>query len=356
MKFFGSIDKRGSRYRARVTQQGQRISRSFDTEEAATQWLNQLAKAARTHRFDAALRGATITVGELLDVFIEQKTEEWKPNTRRTTTSKIRSLQAQPPDLLGIPAASFCTSHIAEMVNRLRKAHPPVAAATIKQNVGFIRTAYNLANARLGFNLDNPVKPGCLPKVNNARDRRLLPNEEEKLLEACAKYETDTRCTTPIGLIVRFALETAMRQAEIAQLRWQDIYKDPQLGVTFVTVDRKFSKNNDARKFPLSYNLAQEITSLRSESTEEGSRVFGSNAPQIRQAFERSAARANLQDLRFHDLRHEATSRLFERHHLEPHEAQLITGHRTIAMLNRYTHLNAQHLLGKMRNVLPPAS
>lgn len=339
-----------------MTQQGRRISRSFDTEEAATQWLNQLAKAARTNRFDAALRGATITVGELLNVFIEQKSEEWKPNTRRTTTSKIRSLQAQYPDLLDIPADSFCTSHVAEMVNRLRKAHPPVAAATIKQNVGFIRTAYNLANARLGFNLDNPVKPGCLPKVNNARDRRLLPNEEEKLLEACAKYETDTRCTTPIGLIVRFALETAMRQAEIAQLRWQDIYKDPQLGVTFVTVDRKFSKNNDARKFPLSYKLAQEIISLRSENTEVSSRVFGSNAPQIRQAFERSAARAKLEGLRFHDLRHEATSRLFERHHLEPHEAQLITGHRTIAMLNRYTHLNAQHLLGKMRNVLPPAS
>jgi len=106
-------------------------------------------------------------------------------------------LQAQHPDLLDIPADSFCTSHIAQIINRLCKAHPPVAAATIKQNVGFIRTPYNLANARLGFNLDNPVKPDCRPKINNAPDRRLLPNKKGKLLQACVKYEADLRCTTP---------------------------------------------------------------------------------------------------------------------------------------------------------------
>ncbi len=68
----------------------------------------------------------------------------------------------------------------------------------------------------------------------------------------------------------------------------------------------------------------------------------------ITQAFERVCQRAGIEDLRFHDLRHEATSRFFERG-LSIMEVSAITGHRDLAMLRRYTHLKAENLAKKLR-------
>lgn len=64
-------------------------------------------------------------------------------------------------------------------------------------------------------------------------------------------------------------------------------------------------------------------------------------------AFAVAALRAGFPDIRFHDLRHEATSRLFERG-LNSMEVAAITGHKTLAMLQRYTHLNAETLADKL--------
>jgi integrase len=67
----------------------------------------------------------------------------------------------------------------------------------------------------------------------------------------------------------------------------------------------------------------------------------------IRHAFMRARDKAGMPDLRFHDLRHEATSRLFEKG-LNTMEVASITGHKTLTMLRRYSHLSMEHLLAKL--------
>ena len=75
--------------------------------------------------------------------------------------------------------------------------------------------------------------------------------------------------------------------------------------------------------------------------------VFGIRADRVSQAFERACKRAGIDGLRFHDLRHEATSRLFE-HGLNPMEVATITGHKDLRMLRRYTQLRAEDLARKL--------
>jgi integrase len=71
------------------------------------------------------------------------------------------------------------------------------------------------------------------------------------------------------------------------------------------------------------------------------------SANAVRLAWERLRKRAGIEDLHFHDLRHEAISRFFERG-LSVAEVALISGHRDVRQLFRYTHLRAENLVGKL--------
>ncbi len=86
---------------------------------------------------------------------------------------------------------------------------------------------------------------------------------------------------------------------------------------------------------------------LRALGPRDAGNVFGIRADSITQAFNRAAKRSNLAALRFHDLRHEATSKLFEKN-LSVMEVSSITGHKTLEMLKRYTHLRPENLVHKI--------
>ena len=100
------------------------------------------------------------------------------------------------------------------------------------------------------------------------------------------------------------------------------------------------TKNGDPRMVPLSTTAAG---ILRDLPRRIDGKVWGVRADSITQAFDRACRRANIEDLRFHDLRHEATSRLFEKG-LNLMQVAAITGHKTLQMLKRYTHLRVEDL------------
>ncbi|WP_123102024.1 site-specific integrase [Acidithiobacillus sulfuriphilus] len=104
------------------------------------------------------------------------------------------------------------------------------------------------------------------------------------------------------------------------------------------------TKNGDARTVPLS---SRAIATLEALPRNLDGRVFGTTYEGIHQAFVRACRRAAIDGLTFHDLRHEATSRLFEKG-FNPMEVSTITGHKTLQMLKRYTHLRAEDLAKRM--------
>ena len=171
-----------------------------------------------------------------------------------------------------------------------------------------------------------PVKP-------RGRDRRVTETEIAKILEATESAELRT--------IVTLAVETGMRRNEQASLTWDEIDLIKQ------TAHLPKTKTDVPRTVPLSKAA---VKALKDFGAKKGGRVFTLQAESMSQAFERACEphRANIIGLRFHDLRHEATSRLFEKG-LNVMEVAAITGHKTLDMLKRYTHLRAEDLAKKLK-------
>lgn len=170
-----------------------------------------------------------------------------------------------------------------------------------------------------------PVKP-------RGRDRRVSESEINQILQVTKSVEL---CT-----IITLAVETGMRRNELASLAWEEIDLDKQ------TAHLPKTKTDVPRTVPLSRTAVSALQKLPPKT--EG-RVFALQAESMSQAFERACEphRANIVGARFHDLRHEATSRLFEKG-LNVMEVAAITGHKTLDMLKRYTHLRAEDLAKKL--------
>lgn len=168
------------------------------------------------------------------------------------------------------------------------------------------------------------------------RNRRPSLSELKRLLRAAREMRERGSI---IDVVIRFAIRTAMRRSEIAALEWSQVDLKARLVVLSET------KNGHGRLVPLSSRAARILGALHTDGA--GGSVFKMRGDSITQAFSRACARAGLEDLRFHDLRHEAASRLFELG-LNTMEVATITGHRTLQMLKRYTHLRASDLARKL--------
>ena len=128
--------------------------------------------------------------------------------------------------------------------------------------------------------------------------------------------------------MVLTALRTGLRRSEILSLYWKDI----DLENSLITVHK--TKNGHHRAVPLTNDLLKEFSKF--QKFEEG-RVFALSANAVRLAFERIRRKAEMNEVRFHDLRHEAISSFFEMGLTVP-EVAMISGHRTLSMLMRYSH------------------
>lgn len=186
---------------------------------------------------------------------------------------------------------------------------------------------------------DNPIKPGVRPSKPDGRDRRLLDDEEARLLEAAEK---SSRPWLKAAIII--SIETCMRQSELAGLVWGRV----RLTTEYPHLDLPRTKNDKPRRVPLSLRAIAAFDSLLSE---RAVMAIGSipvlpveTGRGIIHAFRDAIRDQQFPDLRWHDLRHEGISRLFELTDLRENEIMAISGHLTPAMLARYTHLRADRL------------
>lgn len=150
--------------------------------------------------------------------------------------------------------------------------------------------------------------------------------------------------TTPSAWYLRpliaLAIETGMRRGELLSIRWQDV--DQIAG----TIRILKTKDDHPRTIPLTPKAVEILTSLERKDA----RVFPVTTNAVRRAWGRLRRRAGLEDLRLHDLRHEAVSRFFE-YGLTVPEVALISGHRGPRMLSRYTHLRPEKIAEKLAKV-----
>lgn len=227
--------------------------------------------------------------------------------------------------------ASLTSTQIAKFRDERLKV---VGAQSVIHEINLLNRVLKTASMDWGIAL-----PGGLPTTQvrkpakpRGRDRRVSESEINQILHVTKSIELST--------IIILAVETGMRRNEMASLAWDQINLDRQ------TAHLPMTKTDVPRTVPLSTTA---IAALKKMPPKTEGRVFKLQAESMSQAFERACEphRANIVGVRFHDLRHEATSRLFEKG-LNVMEVAAITGHKTLEMLKRYTHLRAEDLAKKL--------
>jgi integrase len=217
---------------------------------------------------------------------------------------------------------------------------PSYAEASARKFFYALKTAVDWHSAQNRYHVSEflfQLPKGAVPRAwAGNRERRLSQSEEIKLYEAGIERK-NTYTTENWKRIIGFALETAMREQEIVLARWQDIRQDGYK--LFLPAEHTKSKKD--RTVLLSGRAREIIKAQKLECPENEKRIFFQvpNSPSLCDAFARLTKRAKLEDLKFHDLRHEATSRLCESGKLSLMHIMEMTGHASMATFVRYLHL-----------------
>lgn len=324
-----TIRKKGDRqWHVQIRKSGYPVqTKTFTTRSDAEKWATIIESEMERGVFVSR----TEAEATLLSEVIGRYRREVLPSKRGAASdeSRLKTLDAH----FGVyKLASITSTAVAKFRDERLNAIGP---QSVIHEINLLNRVLKAATLDWGIAL-----PGGLPTAQvrkptkpRGRDRRVSQDELNAILEHSESAELAT--------IICLAVETAMRRGELATLTWSNI--DLKKCVAHLPK----TKTDTPRSVPLSKAAVAALKQLP-RNIGEG-KVFRLQAESVSQAFERACEphRANLINIRFHDLRHEATSRLFEKG-LNVMEVATITGHKTLDMLKRYTHLKAEDLAKKL--------
>ncbi|CAJ0787987.1 Tyrosine recombinase XerC [Ralstonia mannitolilytica] len=353
----GTIFERGDNagkptYQVRIRRKGfPHLSRHFATRDDAEQWMLE-AEAELLSRVAAAKQAAPLPqmppepqteaskeppeqrliVADLLKRYLTEETSKKKGAS--VEAIRLRALMRTPLALIRV--AALTQRDLREWRDKRLKT---VVGSTVNRDLNLLNAVFKLAVQEWDVAIPKSVFNGIRrPKNSPPRDRRLSAKEETALFAAIA----DTRGGY-LRQIVELALETGMRQSELVALTWERVL----LPRKTIRLMEGQTKNGHGRGIALSLKAIEILESIAPESRRRGRVFAGLTGEAVKRSFLRSCARAGIRNLHFHDLRHEATSRFFEKG-LNVAEVASIIGHKDTRMLMRYTHLEASKLADKL--------
>lgn len=319
-----SIIQIKNRWRAQIRRKGQSsITKTFSTEAEAQAWASQIETELGSG-FSAAL---DVPLGLLVQRYIRHD-----PDMGDCKRDALKQLKA---GLGHIFISQLSVSDVARYVEG--RGYGP---ATAQVEISALNMLLKMARVMWRYSVPDimdDVKDylrfkGCYKK-SKERDRR--PTEDE--LQRLGKW-FDENSRLPMKDLMWFSIHSAMRASEVTRIRWEDY--DP-VAKTVIIRDRKDPRRkigND-QEVPL-LDVAVEIIERQPRVSD---RIFPYNPPTFSTLLPRARRALGIEDLRWHDLRHEGTSRLFEMGY-QIQEVPAFTGHRDWHQLKRYTHLRAKTL------------
>jgi integrase len=321
------------------------LSRTFPARSEAETWMAVqeaeigarivAARAIEDHKRIALQCSPRYRVfGDLMIRYLEEVT----PGKRAGAEEAIRLRGLLGHTLASCPLDGLIGPRIAEWRDERLK---QVSGSTVNRDINLLSHVIQVARCEWDVSLkENPFLRVRRPRHGPPRERRLSVSEEAALFDACGAAQN-----AYLRPIIILALETAMRRSELVELEWSHVH----LSVPSVQLTR--TKTGMPRGIALSSRAVAILSALRPDAANNGApkgRVFPGLTPNaLKLAFRRTVERAGISDFHFHDLRHEATSRLFEKG-LAVMDVASITGHQDVRMLRRYTHLNVGDLATKL--------
>ena len=325
----GCVRRRGNSWNAQVRISGWRsFTKTFQTKLDAKQWIVTLEKELKSK----PLPEKNIKNLKLKDLFNKYKFEILpKLKSHKIVSYKLNLLSKL---WLGeIKVINLTKGHLEQFCKDRKLV---VKDGTIKSELMLIKRIVKIATDKWNYGIPFNAFYGIeLPSPHKPRNRRAT-QEELSILIAHANKQRNKYIST----IIQFAVETGMRRSEILKLKWIDVNLKTRIASLYDT------KNGDERHIPLTKTAVQLLSNL----TQLSDFVFPISANCLRLAWERCRKKSNIKGLRFHDLRHEAVSRYFEMGLSVP-EVALISGHKDVRQLFRYTHLKPESLIAKYSKI-----
>lgn len=313
---------------------------TFDRKALATEWLRRRETELDISRARGELLGVRHTLGEVIAWYRKEigATAAWG----RTKEADLKRLEGY-----AIARRHVHTLTVADYLQHASERREEGAGpATIGNDFIWFTQVLRSARPSLGVyaNLElindarHELRARKMLQRPRRRERRLAAGEEQRLLEYFAKR--DGRSELPMVDIVLYALASTRRQEEICRLKRSDLDRDK--GIAWLDdVKHPRRKTGNRRSFRMLPNAWAIVD--RQPAVADDDRVFPFNHRSVSSAFTRACKLLGIEDLHFHDLRHEATSRLFEAGYAIQEVAQF-TLHDSWATLQRYTHLKPEHI------------
>ena len=324
----GSIRVRQCRYQANVRRKGYAtVTKTFTSRDVAKRWIKSTEIAIKKGEYSPKV---SITVGEMLDKYKLVCLASHK-GAEVSEQYRIKLLK----DYFGaIPLCDLTPAHLAKFRDdRLKLVQPQ----TVKRDLSVLSSAINTAIIEWNIPLKmNPVSKIRWKQTDQPRDRRFEDREESLLLNHATPF---------MARMITVAVETAVRRGELLRIKRSHINFSKQ------TLEIGLTKTGKPRTIPLSSRalktLREQLRASEKVIPIEEQPIFQITGSRLFKDFKKLREEVGIIDFRWHDLRHEGTSRLFEKG-LNTMEVASITGHEDLKMLKRYTHLRAEDLVGRL--------
>lgn len=325
-----SIRNRQGKWQARIIRKGYLpITKSFLAKQDAERWARQIESDIDKGSYTNLVLAERTTFGEVIKRYIQEVTSKTRGRTEHTY--RLKALARHPIAQLRMTALT--PLKVAEYRDERLKV---VAHATVIHELAYFSAIINHARREWGISIVNPIPLVKKPPTPQGRNRILNEDELSRLYAALTpRVKNANHWILPL---VKFALETAMRRGEILGLRWERI--DLHKRLAFIPL----TKNGESRTVPLTTAAIEVLQALPRNLNGQ---VFPVNGTTLSAAIERARVKAKLGDWHFHDLRHMGITRLAEK---LPNliELSAVSGHKSLAMLKRYYHPNAETLAKKL--------
>lgn len=355
----------GESYEVRIHRAGvPAMSKSFRTLAEAREWANRIeSKIDRGERVNR--KAATVLMTEACADFLEH----FRP---RNKSGKITPGQTQLVQAIARDFEEFSISQITHDViqkwmdlmlktkisapEKRKKFHPyyngkkerTYSASTVRKHYFALKQILEWHSIREKYSLDESLfrNQAIPPSWSGRRKRRLEEGELEKLKEAAIRGYS---LKEELPLIIDFAIATAARAQEILKAKWSDVNSKGRAW----NIPPENVKTSTFRQVPLSKKSLEILEKMKKFKREDEEKIFWmwKDSSTLSKSFRRLCHRAGIENLRFHDLRHEATSRIFETTNLSDAEIMSITGHTNIQTLIGYAHLRASHLAAQLDSI-----
>jgi integrase len=311
-------------------------SATFDRLTDARKWAQDTESAIRDGRYFKYAEAKKHTLADLIDRYLL-----WvkKRNPKRYIDIKPR-LEWWRAELGYCLLADLNKAIIAEKLDELaatpKSNGEPRAGGTVNRAALILSHVITIAINEWEWMQDHPMRK--IRKMPEPRGRvRFLSDEERKdLLEACK-----SSVTKHLYMIVVLALSTGARRGELMGLKWPDIDFERKV----ITLHE--TKNGERRLLPLTGHALDLLQAYAKDKEKEKGLIFASAVNpkkpfEFRTAWETALKVANVDDFRFHDLRHSTASYL-AMNGATPAEIAEVLGHKTLQMVKRYAHLSQAH-------------